>query len=184
MREDYIRTEQLAVGYGSQVLIRQIELHVKRGQIVTLIGPNGSGKSTILKSIIRHIRPLGGAVCLDGRSMKDMTEREIGRRMSILMTDRVRPEAMTCREVAAAGRYPHTGRFGILSREDRKKVDEALAMVQASDLADQEFARVSDGQKAAGAAGKGPSARNRRPLCRTSPRRFWTSGTSWNCWKF
>ena len=147
MREDYIRTEQLAVGYGSQVLIRQIELHVKRGQIVTLIGPNGSGKSTILKSIIRHIRPLGGAVCLDGRSMKDMTEREIGRRMSILMTDRVRPEAMTCREVAAAGRYPHTGRFGILSREDRKKVDEALALVQASDLADQEFARVSDGQK-------------------------------------
>ena len=48
MAEDYIFTENMTVGYGKMPLIAQIEIHVKRGQIVTLIGPNGAGKSTIL----------------------------------------------------------------------------------------------------------------------------------------
>ena len=55
MAEDYIFTENMTVGYGKVPLISQIEIHVKRGQIVTLIGPNGAGKSTILKSIIRAL---------------------------------------------------------------------------------------------------------------------------------
>ena len=90
MAEDYIFTENMTVGYGKMPLIAQIEIHVKRGQIVTLIGPNGAGKSTILKSIIRQIDLLGGAVYLDRASMKDMTEKQIARRMSVLMTERIR----------------------------------------------------------------------------------------------
>ena len=118
MAEDYIFTENMTVGYGKMPLIAQIEIHVKRGQIVTLIGPNGAGKSTILKSIIRQIDLLGGAVYLDRASMKDMTEKQIARRMSVLMTERIRPELMTCEDVVATGRYPYTGRLGI----DRKSV--------------------------------------------------------------
>ena len=64
MTGDYIYTEQMDVGYGSVPLIRQIELHVRPGEIVTLIGPNGAGKSTILKSVIRQLNLLGGAVYL------------------------------------------------------------------------------------------------------------------------
>ena len=73
MAEDYIVTENMTVGYGKVPLIARIEIHVKRGQIVTLIGPNGAGKSTILKSIIRQMDLLKGAVYLDHASMKDMT---------------------------------------------------------------------------------------------------------------
>ena len=51
MAEDYIYTKNMAVGYDKIPLIEEIEIHVKRGEIVTLIGPNGSGKSTILKSL-------------------------------------------------------------------------------------------------------------------------------------
>ena len=72
MAEDYIFTENMTVGYGKMPLIAQIEIHVKRGQIVTLIGPNGAGKSTILKSIIRQMDLLKCAVYLDHASMKDM----------------------------------------------------------------------------------------------------------------
>ena len=91
MSEDYIVTENMTVGYGKVPLIARIEIHVKRGQIVTLIGPNGAGKSTILKSIIRQMDLLKGAVYLDHASMKDMTEKQIARRMSVLMTERIRP---------------------------------------------------------------------------------------------
>ena len=59
--------------------------------------------------------------------------------MSVLLTEHVRPELMTCWDVAAAGRYPSTGRLGLLSDEDRAKVDEALALVGADELADRDF---------------------------------------------
>lgn len=147
MTDDYIYTENMTVGYGRMPLIRAIELHVKRGEIVTLIGPNGAGKSTILRSIIRQLGLLGGAVYLDGVPMRDMPEKQISRRMSVLMTERIHPELMTCEDVVATGRYPYTGRFGILGPEDRKKVWEALLLVHAQELAAKDFSEISDGQR-------------------------------------
>ena len=66
MAEDYIWTENMTVGYGKTPLIRQIGIHVRAGEIVTLIGPNGAGKSTILRSVIRQLGLLEGTVYLDG----------------------------------------------------------------------------------------------------------------------
>ncbi len=147
MNGDYIYADNMDVGYGKIPLIRKIELHVRPGEIVTLIGPNGAGKSTILKSVIRQLKLLDGAVYLDGAAMRGMAEKEIAKRMAILMTERIQPELMTCEDVVGTGRYPYTGRLGILSGEDRKKVREALALVHAEELAGRYFAEISDGQK-------------------------------------
>ena len=137
----------MAVGYGSRPLISEIALQVRTGQIVTLIGPNGAGKSTILKSVIGQLPLLGGVVYLDGRKMSIMSASETAKKMAVMMTQKVRPEQMTCRDVVEAGRYPYTGRFGILTQADRQKVLEAMELVHAKDLADREFARISDGQR-------------------------------------
>ena len=147
MAEDYIWTENMTVGYGKTPLIRQIGIHVRAGEIVTLIGPNGAGKSTILRSVIRQLGLLEGTVYLDGMPMKGMGEREIAKRMSILMTERIHPELMNCEDVVGTGRYPYTGRMGILTAEDRGKVREAMEMVHAWDLASRDFSQISDGQK-------------------------------------
>ena len=145
--EAYLRTENLAAGYDGKAWIREISIHASRGEIVTLIGPNGAGKSTILKSIAGQLKPVGGVVSLDGRMMEQWPETEIARRMAVMMTERTQPELMTCFDVAAMGRYPHTGRFGTLSEADRKVVWHALDMVHAEELEDREFSRISDGQK-------------------------------------
>ena len=147
MAEDYIWTENMTVGYGKTPLIRQIGIHVRAGEIVTLIGPNGAGKSTILRSVIRQLGLLVGTVYLDGMPMKGMGEREIAKRMSILMTERIHPELMTCEDVVGTGRYPYTGRMGLLTAEDRGKVREAMELVHAWDLASRDFSQISDGQK-------------------------------------
>ena len=147
MAEDYIWTENMTVGYGKTPLIRQIGIHVRAGEIVTLIGPNGAGKSTILRSVIRQLGLLEGTVYLDGMPMKGMGEREIAKRMSILMTERIHPELMTCEDVVGTGRYPYTGRMGLLTAEDRGKVREAMELVHAWDLASRDFSQISDGQK-------------------------------------
>ena len=142
-----LRTENLTVGYSGRALIGDITLSLHQGQIMTLIGPNGAGKSTILKSVIRQLALVGGAVYLNGRDMAPMPEREVARRLSVLMTGHIHPELMTCFDVAATGRYPYTGRLGILSREDREKVSQCLELVHASGLAEQDFSRISDGQR-------------------------------------
>ena len=146
MQAFYLQTQDMTVGYDKP-LIEHIDLRLRRGEIMTLIGPNGAGKSTILKTIVRQLRLLGGVVELDGQSLASLDNKTVAQKMSVLMTERHQPELMTCRDVAAAGRYPYTGRMGVLSQADRAKVDEALAQVRAADLADRPFSAISDGQR-------------------------------------
>ncbi len=143
----YISAEQMTVGYDGRPLIENISIGVRRGEILTLIGPNGSGKSTILKSMIRELRLIAGTVVLDGRDMADLRERDVAKKLAIVMTERIKGELMTCRDVAATGRYPYTGRLGILAKEDHAIVDAALETVHAKDFADRPFSAISDGQR-------------------------------------
>ena len=143
----YISAERMTVGYDRRPLIENIEIGVRRGEILTLIGPNGSGKSTILKSIIKELRLIAGTVVLDGRDMAELKERDIAKKLAIVMTERIKGELMTCWDVAATGRYPYTGRLGILTKEDRAIVDAAIRTVHAEDFADRSFNRISDGQR-------------------------------------
>lgn len=140
-------TEHLDVGYQNQALIRDIALTLKQGKILTLIGPNGVGKSTILKSITRQLALVSGCVYLEGKAMQEYGGQEFARKVAVVMTGRLQSEWMSCYEVVATGRYPYTGRMGILGKEDKEKVEQALALVQAQNLAKQDFTRISDGQR-------------------------------------
>lgn len=145
--EPYLYTARLAVGYGGKPLIENICLHVRRGEIMTLIGPNGAGKSTILKTLARQLTPMAGAVYLDKQALGQMAEKELAQRLAIVTTERIDPELMTCRDIVSTGRYPYTGRLGLLRAEDRAIVESALVQVHARELAERPFAQVSDGQR-------------------------------------
>ena len=67
--------------------------------------------------------------------------------MSVMLTERIAPELMTCFDVVASGRYPYTNRFGQLTPHDREVTLESLARVRALDLKDRDFNRLSDGQR-------------------------------------
>ena len=144
---DYLQTDALSVGYNGKTLISKVALSVQRGRIVTLIGPNGSGKSTILKTIIGQLPSISGSVFLDGADMRSRSRGDVARRMAILMTARMDPELMTCRDVVSSGRDPYTGRLGVLREEDKKIVEESLRQVDALDFADKPFQAISDGQR-------------------------------------
>ena len=139
--------QALTAGYGKVPVVRDVTFTLPRGTILTLIGPNGAGKSTILRTISGQLSALSGTVMISGRALSGLSPAALAREMSLLLTDRVRPEMMTCFEVAAMGRYPYTGRFGRLTAGDRQIVRSALARVHADDLAEQDFLAVSDGQR-------------------------------------
>ncbi len=147
MAEYYVKLEQLSVGYQGKALIKDINIAVEKGEIVTLIGPNGAGKSTILKSITRQLALIGGNVYFDQKKLNQYSYQDLSKKLAVVLTDRMRPELMTCHDVVATGRYPYTGRLGILSVEDENKVEEAMRAVHAEDLGSRDFNAISDGQR-------------------------------------
>ena len=60
-----IETKNLDSGYGKLQILRDINVHLNKGELVTIIGPNGSGKSTLIKSIIGLVQPWTGEVIIN-----------------------------------------------------------------------------------------------------------------------
>ena len=145
--ERFLHLHGLSVGYPTRKVLENIELEIEKGEILTLIGPNGAGKSTLLKSISGQLPLLAGSVLMQGQDLAKCDAKERARKMAVVLTEAVRPEYMTCREVCAAGRYPYTGRMGILRKEDEEAVDRAMARMKVEDLAERDFGAISDGQK-------------------------------------
>lgn len=147
MQTYFFTTQNMTVGYDGIPLIREIQITLKRGEILTLIGPNGAGKSTILKSIIGQLSLLAGTVLVENARLDALSEIERAKKVSVVLTERIHPEMMTCMEVVEMGRYPYTGKLGILSEKDKKAVWEAMELVHVTDLAEKEFVKLSDGQR-------------------------------------
>ena len=143
----YIQIKNLSAGYGKTAVVSGMDLDIEKGKILAFIGPNGSGKSTILKSISKNIPILGGDIIIDGKSIKNYSYKELSKKMAVILTERVKTELMTCRDVVEMGRFPYTGRLGLLSESDEIKVKNALEAVNALDIAEKDFNKISDGQR-------------------------------------
>lgn len=142
-----IRALGLASGYGPRPVVRDVNLAVRPGEFVAVIGPNASGKTTLLKTLASLLRPLGGVVYLDGRPLTELKQREIARRVGVVLTESVKPGRLTVFELVALGRYPYTGPLGRLSENDRGEVMRALRDVGVEHLCNEVFSKLSDGQR-------------------------------------
>ena len=143
----YFKTEKMAVGYEKCPLIENIEICLEKGEILTLIGPNGAGKSTILKSFSRQLELIAGVVRLGDFDLSEMSGSDLSKEMSVVLTEKLQTEMMTCEDVVATGRYPYTGRFGLLSEDDYRIIDETMKLVHVDAIRDQDFTKISDGQR-------------------------------------
>ena len=139
MSQNVLRLDNITMQFGGVVAVDNLNLEVNEGEIVALIGPNGAGKSTLLKTIARDLEPIRGKIFLEGRDMQTITYRELSKKLAVILTERIKVELTTCRDVVATGRYPYTGRLGVLRGEDQRIVDEAMETVHALELADELF---------------------------------------------
>jgi ABC-type branched-subunit amino acid transport system ATPase component len=74
-----LRATGVTAGYGGDPVIRDISVHVERGQVVSLVGANGSGKSTLLKSLVGVIRMSAGTVTVGGRDLTGRPPEDVAR---------------------------------------------------------------------------------------------------------
>ncbi|HBG4729315.1 TPA: ABC transporter ATP-binding protein [Clostridioides difficile] len=142
-----LKTNNLSVGYNNNVVISNINVEVKNGEILCLLGSNGAGKTTLLRSLSKLISPIKGEIYLNGVNMSCISRKALSKKMALVLTNRLLGDLMTVQDIVNIGRYPYTGFFGNLSKKDLIMVDEALESVDALHLKKRYFDELSDGEK-------------------------------------
>lgn len=74
---DLLEIDHLGVSFGSQDVLRDINLRIPRGETLVIIGESGCGKTVLLKTIIGLIRPTRGEIRFEGRDLSLLSDREI-----------------------------------------------------------------------------------------------------------
>ena len=146
-----IELRHLRTGYTerrrSVVISPDLSLSIRPGEIVMLMGPNGSGKSTLMHTMAGLLPPLAGEVQLGEKPLSSLTMKEVARQLSLVLTERIPAGNMDVWEVVTIGRYPYTGFRGVLSLEDKRICEEALATCRLTELRERIFDTLSDGEK-------------------------------------
>ncbi len=80
MSDDVLRLERITAGYGGAAVLRDLDLHVEKGEVVALLGSNGAGKTTTLRVVSGLIRPMSGAVIFDGKDISRVPPHLVARK--------------------------------------------------------------------------------------------------------
>jgi len=101
-----LKIKNLAAGYGNLNVLRRVSIHVKHGEIVTLIGANGAGKTTLLKTITGLMRPQAGEILFEENDITVApTERIVMSGCSLVPEGRQVFPAMPVKENLLLGAY-------------------------------------------------------------------------------
>ncbi len=140
-----LEVKGLKVILGSSEILKNVGFRVERGEIVGLLGPNGSGKSTLLRTIYGVLKPMGGVVYLDGKTLSDLSMRDVAKRLGYLPQESFE-SGLKVEEVVMLGRTPYMRGFSFTER-DFKFVKEALNMVGLFGFENRKFSELSGGEK-------------------------------------
>ncbi|GIQ67120.1 iron-dicitrate ABC transporter ATP-binding protein [Paenibacillus cisolokensis] len=140
-------TSQLDIRYDDRLIVHNLNIAIPQGKITALVGSNGSGKSTILKTMARLMKPSGGKVLLDGKSIHQLSTREVARQLAILPQNPTAPDGLTVAELVSYGRFPYQKGFGSLSAEDRRSIEWAINATGMQPFAGRPVDQLSGGQR-------------------------------------
>jgi manganese/zinc/iron transport system ATP- binding protein len=139
--KNLIEFHNVALGYGSTIVLKDISFAIREGDYFGMVGPNGAGKTTIVRAILGTLKPMAGEL-RTGRNGEQLRFGYVPQRDTV---DYFMP--YTVEEVVMMGRYRQIGRFKRPGAEDRGAVLESLRHVNTLDLKDMAFKELSGGQK-------------------------------------
>lgn len=139
-------TRALAVGHGQRILLRDLDLSLSPGQLVSIIGRNGSGKSTLLRTLCGLLPPVHGEVFLGEVRLSSLSARNRAKQVSIVFTGRSTLGQVSVLDAVAMGRHPWTSWTGRSSGRDEHAVNEAMELTDTGQWAQRLLHTLSDGE--------------------------------------
>jgi iron complex transport system ATP-binding protein len=138
----------LTFSYGTNEVIKGLDLSIKQGKVTTLIGANGCGKSTLFNLITKNLRPNSGEIRLEGKDISQVKLKDFARQVAIVHQYNTAPADISVEKLVAFGRTPYHA-FGSTSNseEDEEKIKRALEITNTEKLKDKAVAQLSGGQK-------------------------------------
>lgn len=145
-----LKTEQLSIGYqqkkDTQIVISDINLEIEKGKFIAVLGKNGIGKSTLLRTLSKVQKAISGSIFYQQKNLKEITEKELSTKLSLVLTERLPESQLTVYELVALGRQPYTNWIDKLSKKDIEKIDFAFHQTEINHLKNKRFYELSDGQ--------------------------------------
>jgi iron complex transport system ATP-binding protein len=143
--------DALQIGYKEKghykTIAAPIYLEAPTASLTSIVGLNGAGKTTLIKSIGRYVPLIKGSIFIQGQSLKNLSNQELSRLLSVVLTSPLASENMTVYELVSLGRYPYLNWFGRLGKSDLQSIQEAIEFSALEDLVEKKIYQLSDGQK-------------------------------------
>jgi zinc/manganese transport system ATP-binding protein len=134
-----LQFHDVTLGYDRHPAVHHLSGEVARGALLAVVGPNGAGKSTLFRGLVGILKPLSGAIALDG-----LDARDIAYLPQIAEIDRSFP--ITVFDFVGSGLWRSTGFFGGIGEAHRKRIDKALAAVGLTGFENRIIGTLSGGQ--------------------------------------
>jgi len=147
MDEMALQAQNVDFSYYNGLVLRDVGLTLRPGELVGLLGPNGSGKTTLLNVLSGLLTPRRGQVLIQGRDVRHLKRRQIARRLAVVPQDLVRPFGFTAYEVVMLGRTPHVRPLVGASQRDQQVVIQKMRLTSTWDLAQRPFGELSGGEQ-------------------------------------
>ena len=131
--------------YDREPVLKNVNLKVKEGELLTIIGPNASGKTTLLKCINNILKPKKGTIMVDGEDTKHMGMNGVARKIGYVPQISSRAFPTTVFDTVLMGRRPH-GNWRP-SDSDYRTVSEYMEKLDLQDIALRDIGELSGGQR-------------------------------------
>lgn len=147
MSVSMLKAEHLRAGYDKKTIVDDVTIAIPIGKISVIIGANACGKSTLLKTLVRLIKPISGEITLDETRIDKIASKKLARTVGLLPQSPIVPEGIAVADLVGRGRYPHQSFLKGWTKEDTKAVAEALAIMGITNLANSSIDELSGGQR-------------------------------------
>lgn len=136
-----LKCNNLCLGYNSNIIQKNLNFSVEKGDYFFIIGENGSGKSTLLKTILEFLKPLSGKI----EYSTDWKRNKIG--FLPQQTEIQKTFPATVKEIVLSGCQANLGWFPFYKKSDVKLVYQSLEKLGIGDYAKKSFKELSGGQQ-------------------------------------
>ncbi|MFS4489573.1 ABC transporter ATP-binding protein [Dietzia sp. Die43] len=132
---------------GGRRILHGVDLTVAPGRVTALVGPNGSGKTTLLRTCYRALPSAAGMVTLDDADIASLRRRTLARAVGASTQEPVSLGGITVRESVRLGRTVTRGLLEPFGADDAAVVEDVLARVGLTELAERDVVALSGGEK-------------------------------------